>query len=392
MSDTNQVQLAIAPEATFNVHPGAGAAWSSLRFQSESLKPNLALASSDEIRGYRDIPALNATDKGNSGAINQSVYFDDNGLGQIMRHGLGSGAWSSEVEVDAATLCTITGSDNTITRATSVWTNLPSVGGWIYVSGSTVAANNGFHKIVSGTTSTIVVPDYLVDDAAVALTIIELSQITNGNTFQSFAIERTYTDLSNICEQFMGCGINGFSVDASGQGVAKFSSDWLGVDSGSDAAAETIDNAFSTTPEMTTTNGIQWLREGKTSAMADLSVLGFGFSVAGNLRKQYELSRFGAKGIKFGDFIVTGTLRAYFANSTLIDKFMAMGETALAMAISDEVTARGNTYLFDFPAVRFTDAQRVAGGRNDDIIVDMPWQAIYDGTSHTMKVCKLASA
>jgi hypothetical protein len=213
-------------------------------------------------------------------------------------------------------------------------------------------------------------------------------------TFTSHSVERKYTELSNIAEKFSGCAINGFSVDASGQDTVKFSSDWVGVSASSDAdGAESVDNASATTGEMTSINGVQWVREGTgAGSVADMDALGFTFSVSNNIRKQYKLGTLGADGMALGDFVVTGTLQAYFATSALFDKFLNQTATGLAIAISDEATGQGNTYIFDFPNVRFTDGQRVAGGRNQDIIADMSWQAIYDGTSHTMKVAKIASA
>mgnify|MGYP003675066645 CR=1 FL=1 len=393
MADSNRIQLTYAPESTFNTHPSSGGDWTALRVLSETFKADVTVASSNEIRAYRDIPALNQTDKGVSGSLSQSLYYDDNATAQLMRYGLGSGAFTGQTTLVSADATTTVQSARSYT--VSSIDHAPTVGEWIYVSGAANAATNGYHQIATVGSNTFTVNSAIgADESGRTMTIVQLGEITNGVTFTSHSVERKYTELSNIAEKFSGCAINGFSVDASGQDTVKFSSDWVGVSATSDAdGAESVDNAAATTGEMTSINGVQWVREGTgAGSVADMDALGFTFSVSNNLRKQYKLGTLGADGMALGDFVVTGTLQAYFATSALFDKFLNQTATGLAIAISDEATGQGNTYIFDFPNVRFTDGQRVAGGRNQDIIADMSWQAIYNGSSHTMKVAKIASA
>lgn len=396
MADSNRVQLAYAKETTFNTHPSSGGTWNALRILSETFKADLTLASSNEIRAYRDIPALNQTDKGVSGSISQSLYYDDNATALLMQYAMGSAAFPAASVIISEDATDITASSRQFVLATGNLDASVTVGDWVYIENAAASGNNGLFQVESRvalngfTVTTPIAAD--ADDDVITVTIIPA--ITNGVTFTSHSVERKYTELSNIAEKFSGCAINGFSVDASGQDTVKFSTDWIGVSADSDSdGAETVDNAAASTGEMTSINGVQWVREGTGAGnVADMDALGFTFSVSNNLRKQYKLGTLGADGMALGDFVVTGTLQAYFATQALFDKFLNQTATGLSIAISDEASAQGNTYIFDFPNVRFTDGQRVAGGRNQDIIADMSWQAIYNGSSHTMKVAKIASA
>ena len=398
MADSNRIQLAYAPESTFNTHPSSGGDWTALRILSESLKADLSVASSNEIRAYRDIPALNQTDKSVSGSIEQSLYYDDNATAKLMRYALGSGAFSGQTTLVSADATTTVQSARSFT--VSSIDHAPTAGEWIYVSGSSHSATNGYHQVATVGSNTFTVMSAIgANESSVTMTIVQLGEITNGVTFTSHSIERSYTDLSNQAEAFTGCAINGFSVDASGQDTVKFSTDWIGVNASSDTGGvETVDNASATTTEMTSINGVQWVREGQGAGnVADMDALGFTFNVTNNLRKKYKLGTLGADAMALGDFVVTGTLQAYFATNTLFDKFLNQTATGLSIGISDEATAQGNAYIFDFPNVKFTDGQRVAGGRNQDIIADMTWQATYGSEltpsrAYTMKVAKIASS
>ena len=394
MADSNRIQLTYAPESTFNTHPSSGGDWTALRVLSETFKADVTVASSNEIRAYRDIPALNQTDKGVSGSISQSLYYDDNATSLLMQYAMGSGAFAGGEVIISNDNVEITNATRKFVTSSGSPDNAVAVGDWVYIQDASDAASNGIFQIESIVTNGFTVTTAIGANASGdAVTVTQLNSITNGVTFTSHSIERKYTELSNIAEKFSGCAINGFSVDASGQDTVKFSTDWVGVSADSDSdGAETVDNAAASTGEMTSINGVQWVREGTgAGSVADMDALGFTFSVSNNLRKQYKLGTLGADGMSLGDFVVTGTLQAYFATQALFDKFLNQTATGLSIAISDEATGQGNVYVFDFPNVRFTDGQRVAGGRNQDIIADMSWQAIYSG-SHTMKIAKLPSA
>ena len=387
----------MAKESTFNTHPSSGGTWNGIRLLSESLKQDLTLGSSDEIRAYRDIPELNLTDKGVSGSINTNLYYDTKFMDEVFMGALGasstgfSDSGSSNV-VFSGTMAI----DQDARRYSATLAHQPQVGEWVYITGAANAASNGYHQCASASAGNFTVNAPIgADEGSVSLVVRTMPEITNYNpTLSSYSIQRDYTSLSNIGEYFTGCVIDGLTIDCTGQDTAKVTTDFVGVSAVSDTSSETIDNAAATNPAMTTINGVQMVREGTGAGnTAGIECLGFTINVSNNNRKRYELGTLGPKSMALGDFVVTGTLQMYFATSTLFDKFLNQTATALCMGISDETTGAStlqNGYVFDFPNVRFTDGQRVAGGRNQDIIADMSWQAIHNGDSsgYTMKIAR----
>lgn len=390
MTDSNLVKLAYCEEATFNVHPGNGT-WNELRIHSESLKQDLELASSTEIRGFRDIAALTKTNRSVSGGFNQSLYYDANGANKLFQYALGGGAFSSPTSVEAGAVAIA----QSTRKYTATLDHAPAVGEWVYISGAANAASNGYKQVETTAAGYFTVNSAIgADEGSPTLAITQLGQMVNRETLTTLSFQRCYTKAAEgIGEHFTGCAIESIDIDASGQDTVKMNTTVIGVTATSDAGVEVVDNAAATTAEMTSINGVQFVREGTgAGAHADMDVLGFTMNISNGIRQQYKLGTFGASGLKHGDFVVTGTLQAYFENSTLFDKFLNQSATALSIAISDEATSEGvgNAYIFDMPNVRFTDGQRVAGGRNQDIIAEMSFQAIYSGEAaaagHTLKI------
>jgi len=389
MADSNRIRLSFAEETTFGVKR-TGTVYEELRILSESLKSDLTNASSDEIHSRRDIRGLNKTDQGVSGSVNCNLYSRYGfGINRLVGHSLMSG----DVWTDSNSLVTVaddlagintTQATKTFFRS-SLWSNNPVVGQWLYITGAANAASNGFHKVATVTGSnTFTVEEAIgADETSISLTIKLLPQIKNGSTLDSMTFQREYTDLGTEVAFLTGCVINGMSIDASGTDTVKANFDVLGLTETSASSEEALLYTAGTNPAMTATDGVQFVRENT----ADITTTSFQFQASNNLRKKYLLGTLGPSDFNEGDFEVTGSMQMYFETATAYDKFLNQTVTSLSIGISGEESTPGETYIFDFPKVKFTDAQRVAGGRNQDIIADISWQALYDTTEEcTMKI------
>ena len=376
MADSNKTRFSISYESVLG--DGGTSTWRELGLLSESLKSDLTLASSDTMRSSRDVPGLHLTDKGVSGSINADFRKAGEHHNCVIK-AIGSALWSASTPttIASAGACYIHQANQRYTLNAGTWVNNPVVGQWVYISGAVNAASNGFHKVATVTGSTIFTVDEALGsgEAAAVLTIVMLPQAVNGDTVSSFALQREYTDLSNESVMFKGLTWGGYSIDASGTDTVKISYDLIGQTETTESTAETIDTALDPTPVFTTTEGVKFVR----LDAADVTVLSFQFQVANNFRQKKVLGTLGSTDFNFGDFEVTGSMQMYFADSTEYDKFLDQDEVSLAICFSDDQgDYGGDGFLFDFPKVKFTDGQRMAGGRNQDIIADFSWQALYD--------------
>ena len=378
MADSNKTRFSISYESVLG--DGGTSTWRELGILSESLKSDLTLASSDTMRSSRDVPGLHLTDKGVSGSINADFRYHGEHQNFVPK-AIGSALWSggSPTTICTNLTTTIYGSTNIIstTPHSTPFDVAAVVGQWIYITGAANAASNGFHKVAAvSTTDTITVEtDLLATEVGVDLTIVMFAQVVNGDTVSSFALQREYTDLSNESVMFKGLTWGGYSIDASGTDTVKISYDLIGLTETSESTPETVGGALDPTPVFTTTEGVKFVR----LDAADVTVLSFQFQVANNFRQKKVLGTLGSTDFNFGDFEVTGSMQMYFADSTEYDKFLDQDEVSLAICFSDDQgDYGGDGFLFDFPKVKFTDGQRMAGGRNQDIIADFSWQALYD--------------
>jgi hypothetical protein len=105
------------------------------------------------------------------------------------------------------------------------------------------------------------------------------------------------------------------------------------------------------------------------------------FQVNNNLRQQNAIGSLAAVGIGYGIREVTGSMTAYFdaTSGQMYDDFVAGTEASLSFELSDGT----NTYTVNFPRIKYQSGRVVAGGNNQDVLVEMQFQALYDSTEQT---------
>ncbi|WP_370875444.1 phage tail tube protein [Methylobacterium amylolyticum] len=72
---------------------------------------------------------------------------------------------------------------------------------------------------------------------------------------------------------------------------------------------------------------------------------------------------------------VTGSIAAYFESNALYQAVLAHGSAALSFTLGVDA---GKRYSFVLPKIRFGDGERAVGGNTDDVMVNIPFRAIFD--------------
>lgn len=293
--------------------------------------------------------------------------------------------WSLTKTVTAITI-SVAASDDSFNDSGAGFTGI-SAYDWIYASGFTAATNNGWFKVLSASTTKIIVSNrsLLVDESSgTSRTIKKCPQITNGVQLTTFNIEKSFLDLTNIFSLYTGMAINTMSLDVPVDGIVTGSFEFMGTREQSKASSggSGYEDAPTTIP-MATVNDFDNLFEAEIS----ISIMNFTLSLTNDLRSRLEAGTLGPASFGVGSIAVTGTLQVYLTSHALIDKYLNHVETSLAIALKD---ANGGGYVIDLPACRLTNGQRVAGGRNDDVIADCEWSAFMDGTEQkTIRIARL---
>lgn len=369
MSDTNRGQLAYAKEVTPGVNPGG--TFKIVRFTGETLRQDTSIQTSSEIRPDRqivDVIRVGARAMGDtSHELSYSAHDD------WIASALQASAWSSVVKVGPATTISASASDNSLNDSANGFSTL-QVNQWIKVSGFTKAANNGIFKIVSKPSAgkITISGTTLEDESAGASVIIVMGeQIVNGVTFDTYTLERKYTDLpaTEGFVEFNMMAIESWSVNVQRDQIITMAFEWVGKREISRSA--TIASSYDAAPTWAITAGVDNVL-GILEAQVRMDTYGFTFKTNNGLRTREIIGSLGPVSIGSGTFTVEGTLQVYFSTHALYDKYLNFGTTSLALVVQD---ASGNTYVFDFPRVRLTAGQRPVTGQNQDVMADMNFQA-----------------
>lgn len=402
MGDSNRVRLSYYVESTWAATNTAGTsipdstALTDIRFTGEGLVGDTNITPSEEIRSDRQIVDIIRTSIRASGNINfewTAGTFDVK-----LQVALFSAGWSSSATVTGTTISASATNNRFLDSGNGFTSPDFDAGQWVKSSGFATANNNGYWKIVTrtGNGEIRVAGKYAITTEAAgnSVTIKRGSQIVNGTTANSFGLCRQDTDLSNIYSLFIGMMIDQFSSNVTADQILKGSVTYMGKRQLTTAP---------TTPTYTTANAnevleaidhIPHIMEGYPCAGDAAANTAYGipgievaYQISNNLRSRAQIGTLGPVSIGVGKFGLTGTLRNYFIDLSLINKYLGYSSSALAVAIQD--SAGTNAYVAEWPKIKYTAGKHVAGGQDQDIIADMSFSAFRHGTEGiTMRVVR----
>ena len=385
MSNANRVKLAFVEEETFGV-TRTNANLQILRYNSESLKHDIDTTISEELRSDRQISDIVRTGVSASGDISFELSYGSHD--ELLKAALLASSWEAEKRVRVATTVSASATDNSINDSASGFSGF-SAHKWIYVSGFLNSANNGFFKILTATTAKLVLATgTLITEAAhEAVTVQMGAQITNGSTLNSYNIEKTYEDLTEVIALFQGMCINTLSLEVPADGIITGSIGFVGSKETpltESAGLGYIDETTSVV--MTGANHVPEIFEN----LEDIAILSLSLSLGNNLRQRMQVGTLGVTSIGIGSVDVTGSVTINLANATLYNKYLNQTVTSIAMAFRDTV---GNGYVLELPSVKITSGTRQAGGINTDVVGEFELRAYMDSTEGiTIRIAKFPVA
>jgi len=372
-ASSNQTALRYVKEVTFGVTP-TSPTLQELRYTGESINFNITNTTSNEIRSDRMTSDLVQTSADASGDIQielSATSYDD-----FIMAALAASAWSNTVTLTPTTIAAAGSPTNTYTLAGGVDTTGLAVGQWIKIAGMANAANNGYKKItaVNTTSDVVTVAQDLVTESAVAATIAVSQYVRNGVTYHSFTLQKDLIDAATRTYfQFKGMRVGQMSLSFSTGAILTGSFNFMGLS----ATASTSQISGATVSPATTTGVMNavgnitniWFDNApSTSSFSSLSL-----DINGSLRAQDAIGTLGHVGIALGRFAITGSTQIYFEDKTLYDKYLNATEFSYSFAVQDSA---GKAFIFTLPRVKFSSATVVAGGLDQDTILDASFEAI----------------
>lgn len=209
--------------------------------------------------------------------------------------------------------------------------------------------------------------------------------LKNANVEKSFTVEKTFeAGATDQYHRFTGCIVDSLSLACQ---VGQVVTGSFGFVSKGMSVAQTAITGSSYTGANSNpvinaaTNFASLAITGVTGP--ELTALNL--SVNNNLRQQQVLGQLDARGIGTGRFEVTGDLTAYFENEELFDLYLNGTAADLTFKLGG---ASSLNYLFEIDNLKFTNAEVLAGGNDQDILVNIGFQGLYEGNDNTLKITR----
>lgn len=386
-------QLRYMTEVTPGLTPVAGNGVN-LRMTGPTMKAAIATTKSDEIAPDRLAPGSFRTDQNLDGGFNFELSgkeydpFLEGLIGQAFNHygtnGLGAVFSATTTATSVTAAVAPTGSSAFTVIGTSEWIKIiPPVAAsqavkdyfadaWFKTHASTPSSTT---VITLDASTPIVAPGIVAAQAGYA---ISRSTIQNGNTFKTFSLEYAMTDINEFM-LFKGMRPGSIDLDISVGSLIKGSFGFVGMSHvsatttglpGTPVASQTLDPLSAVTDVGT-------IYEGTSSLLTNGSFIkSIKLSVNNNLRGQKAVQAFGNAGVGYGELGLSGQMEVYFPDATYYRKWLSGTNTALSIGTGD---ASGNGYMFDFDKVTFRDVALNPGGRNDDVMLTLPFDAYRSG-------------
>jgi hypothetical protein len=202
--------------------------------------------------------------------------------------------------------------------------------------------------------------------------------LKNGVLEPTFTIEETLElGATDSFSRFTGAAINTMSLSVSAQEKVTGSMAFM-------AQKETLDTAILAGATYAAPN-VNSVANASTSIAAltvgDIApaprVKALSFEINNGLRMRPEVGSPYTNVFGADRCAITGTLNCYFESNALYQAVLDHGTAALSFLIGNE---DGKRYAILFPRIRFGDGERAVGGNNDDVMVNIPFQAILDPT------------
>ncbi len=197
-----------------------------------------------------------------------------------------------------------------------------------------------------------------------------------GHTNVSYTIEQTHSDIT-VFDKFMGLRVASLDLNMPSTGMSEISVAFMGQD------MSTSGSAYYTTPSAATTTGILAAVNGKLSYNGtEVGIItNLALKIDGGMTSGSVVGSNLTPDVFPGRVKVTGSLTAYFQDSSITTDFISENTPSLMVALSTDNTATADFINIVIPKLKLTSATRSDGEQG--ITVQCNFQALLNGAGGT---------
>lgn len=179
---------------------------------------------------------------------------------------------------------------------------------------------------------------------------------TSGHVEESYAIEHFFSETPSS-EVFLGCKVNGFTLNLPPTGIATMEIQFLGKDIDAQAAEYfTSPTAATTTGSMAAVNGLLYTAGGLNTVLTGLTITGAANYTGDPVVGSNSIPKFFP-----GMIQVSGQATAYFDTTTLRDAFLNETELGIQAVFTADNTAASEFTSWVMPRVKINSHTKSDG-------------------------------
>jgi len=201
------------------------------------------------------------------------------------------------------------------------------------------------------------------------------NNIVNGTTQKSFWIQKKQTEgVSSIYELYKGMVVDTMTINVAAGEKTTIGFTFIGKNGtiGTSATGTTTD---ATTTEILDGANAFVLNDFFVSPVPNL--MSMQLTISNNLAAKPVAGSVDLIGVRAGRCVVTGTASLYFESKAIMDLFLAGTGGALSITLGKVSTEK---YTIALPVVKIQDADHFSPGNDEDVMLNITFQALYDDT------------
>lgn len=369
-ADSNDLELAIAPEATWGTPPTGQ--YAKMRVNSENFSEQKNRSRPPEIRDDWQAAAQTTQDVQAKGGMQFGISYknaDDAIAGAL------TGEWSTPLAINAvAGDIEFAATGNKIKSVTAgKFTNVVA-GQWLDVRGCSTNPDRMFLRVVTKVSAVeLVVAGATLQNETPSGTAVKIrgSMLRNAKTFTSFSVQKRFsTGLGFI---YPGTVFTGGQINASrGQ---FFSGQLDALCKSEEKAVAMVGTGFDPAPTNKVMNSVghfQGFRIDDAAAAAKVMSLNTSFTRDG-AAMAFAMGSESAQGLgSIGQIAVSGAMEVYFEDYDLYDSYKSEAPLLVSYRVVDTA---GNAYIVTVPELVLGQSEIIAGGPNQPVMAKFNWGA-----------------
>jgi len=200
--------------------------------------------------------------------------------------------------------------------------------------------------------------------------------LKNGRDRHAFTLEKTFeTGSTDVYRRYKGCLINTTTLNFQAKQIVTGNMTLLGRDFSAGAAALSGATYAAANTKAVMNCSSDFAAMTISGVSPALQIRSIRLNLNNNLRAQDKIGSSALAGVGLGQHVVTGSIEAYLENKAVLDLLDNHTSSSLIFTVG---SVSGEKYTISLPKLYMTSGDAQTPGNNQDVMVNMDFQAIYD--------------